>query len=179
MDARRHSARRRRGRVAGCARAVVGHLRAAAERRQGAAQLPDLRRRLLQHALQHADADYAGERQEPEPRVGVSSGGHRKLAADAARGRRHHVPDAAAERRHRAGCHDRPRVLDLSLHATRTSSRAADRTIAAWRYSASCSTWARSTATSSPSTREAAGRSGRRESPTARRDIRSPSRRSR
>ena len=116
MDARRHSARRRRGRVAGCARAIVGDLRAVAQCRQGAAQLPDLRRRLRQHALQHADADHAGERQGPEPRVGVSGGGHRKLAADTHRGRRHHVPDAAAERRRRAGCHDRPRVLDLSLH---------------------------------------------------------------
>ena len=89
---------------------------------------------------------------EPEPRVGVSSGSNRKLAADTHRGRRHHVPDATAERRRRAGCHNGPRILDLSLHERGRHCLLRRRTIAASPYSGRWFTWARSTATSWPST---------------------------
>ena len=65
------------------------------------------------------DADHAGQRQEPEAAVGVSVAGGRQLADDAARRRRRHVPHPAPERRRRARRGDRPRVLDLSLHAGR------------------------------------------------------------
>ena len=70
----------------------------------------------------------------------------RQLAGDAARRRRHHVHHAAAERRDRARCQDRPRVLGLSIHTVARPQRLLrHRTIAAWRFSATRCSWARST----------------------------------
>ena len=83
---------------------VQGQVTLAAPGRRGqrAAELADLLRQLLQHALQPAVADHAGQRQEPEAAMGLPVAGRRQLADDAAGRRRHDVHHPASERRRRA-----------------------------------------------------------------------------
>ena len=54
------------------------------------------------------------QRQEPRAAVGIPGALAGEVRGDAARGRRRHVHRAAAERRRRDGCGDRPCVLGLS-----------------------------------------------------------------
>ena len=139
----------------------AGHRRPPAARGRRAAELAHLLRRLRQPAPQPAAPDRRRQREEPRAEVGPPQPGVRRLAVDAARRRRHHVPHAAAERRPRRRREDRPRVLAVSLHRCRpTRASAAAPTIAGSPSSATRSSWARSTATSSPSTPRAGGRCG-------------------
>ena len=155
------------------------HLRPAAERRERAAQLAHLRRRLFQPSLQSSDADHAGEREEPGSRVGVSVAADRKLAGHAAGGRRDHVPDAAAQRRRRARRRNRTRLLDVPL-----SQRTRPRRLLRLEQSRRRDPWRNALhgharrAPDRARRAEAAGRSGKRRSPTAKPAIPSRCRRS-
>ena len=76
----------------------------------------DLLRRHARPAAQPADADHAGQREEPRAAVGVPGALAREVRGHAARRGRRHVHRAGAQRRRRARCGDRARVLGLPVH---------------------------------------------------------------
>ena len=90
--------------------------------------------------------------------MGLSGRFDREARGVAARRRRRDVRHAAAERHRRARREDRPHLLDLSVPRRARRARVLrPRSIAGWRFSATRSSWARSTRTSSPWTRRTAG----------------------
>ena len=80
----------------------------------GAAELADVFRQPVGPALQPADADHAGQREESGAQwvFQARAGRAREVRGDAAGRRRRHVHGAGAQRRRRARRGDRPHVLD-------------------------------------------------------------------
>ena len=138
-------------------------------RRRGARELADVLGQLLGPALQSASPDRRVEREEPGVQVDAPEPGLRLLGELAARRRRHHVSDAAAERRDGRRCAHGPHLLDVQA-------RGADRLQDLLRREQPrpgdsrphARSWARSTRTSWRSTHATAACCGTRPSPRSR-----------